>query len=154
MPDGQFPVAVVQGVPVVTMPEEIDITTAEALRSALLAAATNRHKTVVADMTGTRFCDSSGLHTLLRAHKLAMSDGGEMRLVVPASGAVPRVLALTSLHLFIPCFPSLAAALAQSPAAPAVTPWSASSARSWPSSTTSGPKCAATSASTSSPKAG
>ena len=36
MPEDKFPVEVVQGVPVVAAPEEIDITNAEALRSALL----------------------------------------------------------------------------------------------------------------------
>ena len=36
MPDDRFPVEVVEGVPVVAAPEEIDITNAEALRSALL----------------------------------------------------------------------------------------------------------------------
>jgi anti-sigma B factor antagonist len=55
------------GVPVVATPEEIDITNAEALRSALLTAAANGHSVVVVDMTRTRFCDSSGLHTLLAA---------------------------------------------------------------------------------------
>jgi anti-anti-sigma factor len=119
MPDGRFPVAVIQGVPVITIPEEVDITSAEALRSALLTVAANGHKTVVADMTGTRFCDSSGLHTLLRAHKLAVSEGGELRLVVPAGGAVSRVISLTCLDLVIPCFSSLAEALARSPASSA-----------------------------------
>ena len=36
MPEDTFPVEVVQGVPVVAAPEEIDITNAEALRAALL----------------------------------------------------------------------------------------------------------------------
>jgi hypothetical protein len=31
----------------------------------------------------TRFCDSSGLHTLLAAHKRAQSEGGELLLVIP-----------------------------------------------------------------------
>ena len=119
MPEGSFPVEVIEGVPVVAAPEEIDITNAEALRSALLQAAANGHGRFVVDMTQTQFCDSSGLHTLLRAHKLAMSEGGELRLVVPAGGAVPRVLSLTGLGLFIPCFPSLTEALDRSPAAPA-----------------------------------
>ena len=119
MPDDRFPVAVIQGVPVITIPEEIDITSAEALRSVLLAVAAKGHKTVVVDMTGTWFCDSSGLHTLLRAHKLAVSEGGELRLVVPGGGTVPRVLALTTLDLLLPCFSSLAEALAPSPAASA-----------------------------------
>jgi len=34
-------------------------------------------------LTLTRFCDSYRLHALLRAHKLAHADGGELRLVTP-----------------------------------------------------------------------
>jgi anti-sigma B factor antagonist len=64
-------------VPVVTAPEEIDITTAPELRSALLEAAAHGHGTLVADMTRTQFCDSSGLHTLLAVHKRAQAEGGE-----------------------------------------------------------------------------
>ena len=51
MPDGSFPVKVVEGVPVVAAPEEIDITNAAVLRSALLKAAANGHGTLVVDMT-------------------------------------------------------------------------------------------------------
>ena len=68
MPDARFTVEVVRGVPVVAAPEEIDITNAEALRAALLAAA-DGHGTLVVDMTQTRFCDSSGLHVLIAAHR-------------------------------------------------------------------------------------
>ena len=32
-------------------------------------------------MAGTQFCDSSGLHTLLAAHKRAQAEGGELLLV-------------------------------------------------------------------------
>ena len=46
MPDDRFPIRVVEGVPVLAAPEEIDITNAEALRSALLNAATNGHRTL------------------------------------------------------------------------------------------------------------
>ena len=42
---------VASGVPVVTAPEEIDITNAPALRSALLEAAAHGHGTLVVDMT-------------------------------------------------------------------------------------------------------
>jgi hypothetical protein len=53
----------------------------------------------------------------LRAHKLALADGGEPRLVIPAEGAVPRIFTLTRLDRLIPCFASLADALAQRPGA-------------------------------------
>ena len=52
MGDGRFPFEVVNGVPVVTAPEEIDITNAPELRSALLEAAAHGHGTLVADLTG------------------------------------------------------------------------------------------------------
>jgi anti-anti-sigma factor len=103
----------VSGVPVVTAPPELDITTADQLRAVLLDTAARGHATAVVDLTGTRFCDSYGLHTLLRAHKLAQADGGELRLVTPADGIVPRIFALTCLGTLIPCFASLEEALAQ-----------------------------------------
>jgi hypothetical protein len=65
MGDGRFPFEMGNGVPVVAAPEEIDITSAPALRSALLEAAAHGHGTLVADMILTQFCDSSGLHAPL-----------------------------------------------------------------------------------------
>lgn len=67
-------------------------------------------------MTRTAFCDSSCLHTLLRAHKRILAEGGELRLVVPRDGAVARILNLTSLDHLLPCFSSLSQALAPAPA--------------------------------------
>ena len=117
MPEEEFPVEVVRGVPVVAAPEEIDITNAEALRSALLTAAADGHGTLVVDMTRTRFCDSSGLHTLIAAHKRAGAEGREVLLVIPDT-AVLRVFALTGMDRVIPNFTTLAEALAQTAACP------------------------------------
>jgi len=115
MRDGRFPFEVVSGVPVVTAPEEIDITNAPKLRSALLVAAAHGRGRLVADMTGTQFCDSSGVHTLLAAHKRAQAEGGELRLVISAA-PVLRVFALTGIDRMIPNFTTLAEALAQTSA--------------------------------------
>ena len=112
MPDIRYLRKMINGVPVVTAPPEIDITTADQLRAVLLDAAARGHATVVVDMTGTQFCDSYGLRTLLRAHKLAQEDGGELRLVTPADGIVPRLFRLTCLDSLIPCFASLDEAVA------------------------------------------
>ena len=111
MPDDRFPVEVVRGVPVVAAPEEIDITNAEELRSALLTAAAGGHGALVVDMTQTQFCDSSALHTLIAAHKRAEAEGREVLLVIPGT-AVLRVFALTAMDRVIPNFTSLAEALA------------------------------------------
>jgi anti-sigma B factor antagonist len=115
MQDGRFPIEVVNGVPVAAAPEEIDITNAQELRAVLLEAAAHGHGTVVADLTRTRFCDSSGLHTLLAAHKRAQAEGGELLLVIP-SPAVLRVFAITSVDRMIPTFTSLEEALARTSA--------------------------------------
>jgi anti-anti-sigma factor len=112
MPEDRFPVEVVGGVPVVAAPEEIDITNAEALRSALSTVAADGHGTLVVDMTRTRFCDSSGLHTLIAAHRRAEAEAREVLLVIPST-TVLRVFALTGMDTVIPSFTTLAEALAQ-----------------------------------------
>ena len=112
MQDGRFPVAMVAGVPVVATPEEIDITNAPELRSALLEAAAHGHGPVVADLSRTQFCDSSGLHTLLAAHKRATTAGDDLLLVLPGN-AVLRVFTITGVDQIIPNFTSLEEALAQ-----------------------------------------
>jgi len=100
-------------VPVVTTPAEIDMTTAGQLRAILFEWHTRGHGTVVVDMTGTHFCDLAALRELLRAHKRAVAEGGELRLVLPADGAVVRVFAFTGLDCLIPHFAALGQALAQ-----------------------------------------
>jgi anti-anti-sigma factor len=115
MTEGSFPVEVVEGVPVVAAPEEIDVTNAEALRSALLRAAANGNGTLVVDMSRTEFCDSSGLRTLLAAHKRAGAEGRQMLLVI-SRPAVLRVFVLTRLDHVIPNVTSLAEALARTAA--------------------------------------
>ena len=102
----------IDGVPVMATPPEIDVTTAEQLRAVLLAATENRYRTLVADMTRTRFCDSAAVHALIAAHKRVLAEGGGLRLVVPADGAVHRVLTLLGIDHFIHCFASLEEAVA------------------------------------------
>jgi anti-sigma B factor antagonist len=110
MPDDSFLVEVLGDVPVVAAPEDIDITNAEALRSALHTAAASGPGTLVVDMTRTRFCDMAGVHALMAAHKRARAEGGEVLLVIP-SVAVLRVFSLTGVDLEIPNVTNLAEAL-------------------------------------------
>jgi anti-sigma B factor antagonist len=120
-----FPVQVVEGVPVVTAPEEIDLANAAGLRAALLEAARPElaqpelarpesaepgRALVVVDMSRTRFCDSAGLNALVAAARQARADGGEVRLVVVGE-AVARIVALTGVDRVIPTYASLEDAL-------------------------------------------
>jgi anti-sigma B factor antagonist len=112
VPEVSFLVEMVGGVPVVAAPEEIDITNAGGLRAALLQAAAQGNGTLVVDMSRTQFCDSAGLSVLVRAHKRALADGGELLLVI-CGPAVLRIFAVTGIDRLIPSFPSLGQALAQ-----------------------------------------
>jgi anti-sigma B factor antagonist len=105
----------INGVPVVTAPAEIDITTAEQLRVVLLRSAARRQPTIVVDMTRTQFCDSTGLTVLVRAHTQMLADGGELRLVIPDGGTLASIFTSTSLDRLIPLFGSLDKALASRP---------------------------------------
>ena len=110
MLDASFPVEIVSGVPVVTAPEEIDITNAAGLRAALLEAAARGSKTLVADLAQTQFCDSAGLNVLVRAHKRAQDNGSELLLVICAA-TVLRIFAVTGIDHLIPNFASLEQAM-------------------------------------------
>jgi anti-anti-sigma factor len=78
-----YPIEIINGVPVVAAPEEIDVTNAGWLRSVLLQAADRGHGRFVVDMAPTQFCASAGLRVLVRAHNRALAEGGELRLVIP-----------------------------------------------------------------------
>jgi anti-anti-sigma factor len=106
------------GVPVVTAPAEIDMTTSGELRAILLEWHSRGHTAVVVDMSGTAFCDSAGLRELTRAHQRAVVDGGGLYLVMAADGAVVRTFTMTGLGNFIPHFATLKQALGQVPAIP------------------------------------
>jgi anti-anti-sigma regulatory factor len=62
-------------------------------RAVLLEAACRGHATFVVDMTRTRLCAAAGLSVLVRAHKRAVAEGGELRLVIPTGAAVLCVFA-------------------------------------------------------------
>jgi anti-sigma B factor antagonist len=110
VPEISFPVEVIEGVPVVTAPEEIDVANAALLRKALTEAAGPGHALVVVDMSRTRFCDSAGLNALVAASRRARAEGGEVRLVI-TGGSVVRIVELTGVARVIPIYPNLEEAL-------------------------------------------
>ncbi len=116
MPEATFPIEVVSGVPVVATPEEVDISNTAGLRTALIEASAHGRGTLVVDMSGTQFCDSSGIHVLVRAHKQAKAEGGAL-LVVLTDTTVLRIFAITGIDRLIPSFSTLQDALAATPAA-------------------------------------
>jgi anti-sigma B factor antagonist len=102
---------------VITLPAEIDMANADQVGQQLGAAIAPGVKTAIADMTATRFCDSSGISMLVRTHKRAAANQTRLRLVV-ASTAVLRMLTLVQMDHLLPIYPSLSQALAAEPEAP------------------------------------
>jgi len=101
-----YPASVPARTTVLTLPAEIDITNARRLRGEVGSALVSGATVVVADLTATTFCDSSGA-----------------RILVP-SATVRRGFALMGLEGFLPFYPSLSAALTAQPArASAARPW-------------------------------
>jgi anti-sigma B factor antagonist len=130
MPAVEYSVTTVNGVPVISAPVEVDVSNADGLRQRLLARADEGHAVLVVDMSETAFCDSTGLHQLVRAHKRAAAAGGEVRLVITAP-TVLRLFEIVGIDGFFPIFKSLDEAVASpstSVARPVPVPGTASSA--------------------------
>jgi anti-sigma B factor antagonist len=97
---------------VVKLPAEIDVTNSEQVYQQLVEVIAPGVDTVVADMTGTVFCDSSGVHALMHAYETASARDVRIRLAVSPSTSVRRVLQLIGVGRLIPVYPSLEEALA------------------------------------------
>lgn len=102
---------------VVVLPAEIDVTNADQvyrqLVASLAADGTDGPDAgiVIADMTSTSFCDSAGMHAIIRAHDRAAARGTALRLAVSPDGSVRRVLQLTGASLIMPVHSSVQEAM-------------------------------------------
>jgi anti-sigma B factor antagonist len=99
---------------VVRLPTEIDLNIADDVREELLSVLNQGAVALIADMTGTTFCDSAGIAALIRAARRAAASGATLRLAIVAP-SVLRVLALLGVDRLIDIFPSVDAALASLP---------------------------------------
>src|SRR5262249_34673138 len=110
MTDPQHPVGAAPRTAVVTLPRSIDVSSARQLGGKLGSALASGVTTVIADMTATTFCDSSGARILVAACEQAGADNIQMRLVV-LSTFVLRALTLMGLDR-VPVYLTLDGALA------------------------------------------
>jgi len=108
VPDSHFPVTRSDGLTVVTTPDEIDINNARLLSEALLVAA--GQPVVIVDMTGTEFCDSTGLSVLVQALRRAEQADAQLTLVVRTPG-LRRMLAVSGMGSLFQTYDSLAEAV-------------------------------------------
>ncbi|MEU3312104.1 STAS domain-containing protein [Streptomyces sp. NPDC048387] len=113
--DERFSVAVraVDGAVLLTLGGELDHDTAEPLRQALAAAARQGTRLVV-DMSGLRFCDSTGLNALLHG-RLAVGEAGGTLELAGLGGPVARMFRITGADAVFPVHADVAQALGASP---------------------------------------
>ncbi len=101
-----------QAMPVVVkLPAEIDVTNSGEVYSQLVAVLEPGVDAVIADLTATSFCDSSGVHAIMHAHERAVARGIGLRLAVSPGGSVRRVLQLTGVGDLMPVYPTLQEAM-------------------------------------------
>jgi anti-sigma B factor antagonist len=75
---------------------ELDMASSALLQEALARANSGEPSTVVLDLQGVRFLDSTGLKAIFRARK-AVRERGQLFAVTPGSAQVQRLLSLTHL---------------------------------------------------------
>lgn len=82
---------------------EIDLATAPALRTELLAALVRHSPRLVLDLSGVTFLDSTGLAVLVAVHRRARAAGGELSLFGPQP-VVRKLLGITYLDRVFPFY--------------------------------------------------
>ncbi len=90
---------------------EADVTNSDALREVLDAEVAKQPRTLIIDLSGLRFMDSSALHVILRANRAMDREGGVVALASPRD-PVAKMLRLTAADQLIPVFPSVSEAIA------------------------------------------
>jgi anti-anti-sigma factor len=96
---------------VVVLPAEIDVTNSDEAHQQLTSVLSPGVATVIADLTLTSFCDSSGVHAIVHAQERAAARNVELRLAVSPGGSVRRVLQLTGADRLMPVFDTVQEAI-------------------------------------------
>jgi anti-anti-sigma factor len=96
---------------VVKLPAEIDMANADHISRQLGAAFAPGPVAVIADLTGTTFCDSIGIRVLVLAHQQAAANGTELRLLLSCP-SVLRIMEVLGVDAVLPIYHSMPEALA------------------------------------------
>ena len=94
VPDFSTSLEEVRGVPVVVVTGEMDLATAPAVRSALQDAVPPKGSMVL-DLDGCTFLDSTGLHVLVEVQEQLARSGGRLIVECAPGGGVSRLITLT-----------------------------------------------------------
>jgi anti-anti-sigma factor len=92
---------------------EIDMTNAAYVREQLLDSMPNDALVLCVDIGGCRYLDSAAIEVLFDLSRRLARRRQELRVVMPPSSPLKRVIELTDVATAAPVFDSLEAALAQ-----------------------------------------
>jgi anti-sigma B factor antagonist len=92
---------------------EVDMTNAALVRDRLLDAVPNDALALVLDLGGCRYLDSAGIEVIFDLSRRLQRRRLELRLVVPDSSPLGRVLTLTEVNTVAPVHATLESALEQ-----------------------------------------
>lgn len=87
----------VEGIQVVSIRGEIDLSNAAEVRDAIGRVASDDVSVIVVDLSGTDYLDSSGIAMLFRLAERLGHRRQELRLVVPPDSPIRTALELTNL---------------------------------------------------------
>ena len=90
---------------------EADVTNSDALREVLDAEVAKQPRTLIIDLSGLRFMDSSALHVILRANRAMDRQGCVLALASPRE-PVAKMLRLTAADQLVPVYQSVSDASA------------------------------------------
>jgi anti-sigma B factor antagonist len=90
------------GVQVVRISGEVDLTNAAEIRDAISRVASADAATIAVDLTETAYLDSSGIAMLFRLAERVRQGRQELRIVVPPDSPLRAALELTDLPRTIP----------------------------------------------------
>ena len=97
-------------VTLVALDGELDLSVGPQLDAVVDGVLADGRRLLLVDLGALRFCDSSGLGALLRANRVVSEAGGSL-VVAGASGAVQRLLVLTSMSKLLRIEPDVQPAL-------------------------------------------
>lgn len=109
----RLPCRMVNGLPVVEVPAEIDFRNAQNVRDAVVSLV-GEHSVLAVDLRGNEYCDSSGMAALVQAGKAAQRSGGEVRLVMD-DAAQRRIFKVTGIDRRFRIFDSATKATTANP---------------------------------------
>ena len=99
------------GIAVLTVCGELDLSAAPQLQERLLELADDGHRRIVVDLEGVEFIDSAGLGVLVRGFKRARLHDGDLALVCTRE-RILKLLEITSLTRVFGVHPSVDEAVA------------------------------------------